>query len=285
MRSPTLNFALTLLGALASVATRVAFGQGATPQRFANAYLVAEDRGQREPLSYFQRLDWVQITRDLAAPEVPPSLSLDIEVMAERPFAVAWLSHGEMLMRTGPQWVLLDPALSDTASPARGFGPGAADVVADRAATAAAPRRGADLARPLRPPRPGRPVITFHDLGAKRDFGVHWGTFQLGDEEPIDAARDLAAALARSGTMGFGLLSVGGFGDASGTRQRCPQRGALAGDQIPDTAAATPTTRAAASAPPRLAGTPVRAVLDHENERLGDGHRDRDTDAVANDSR
>jgi len=55
------------------------------------------------------------------------------------------------------------------------------------------------------------------DLGAARSFGVHWGTFQLGDEEPIQPARDLAEAFAVRGTRDFKLLPVGGLMDVSVT--------------------------------------------------------------------
>jgi len=40
---------------------------------------------------------------------------------------------------------------------------------------------------------------------------MHWGTFQLDDEEPDDAATDLATAVARHQAPGFGLLEIGGM--------------------------------------------------------------------------
>ena len=46
-----------------------------------------------------------------------------------------------------------------------------------------------------------------------RSFGVHWGTFQLGDEEPIQPARDLEAALKRRSVEDFGLLAIGEMQD------------------------------------------------------------------------
>lgn len=405
MQRPTLIFVLTLLGALAGVATQAAFGQGATPPRFANAYLVAQDRGERVPSSYFLRRAWVQITRDLAATQVPPSQPLDIEAMSQRPFAVAWLGHAAMLVRAGSKWVLIDPALSGTAGPVQGFGParltplpitlqrlphidlvlishdhydhldlgtmrhlaqqagGPPLVFAGRASAAwfaehiglqaeefdwwqsreldglglrfvpaqhnsgrtlsdrnqrlwggwvvehggqrfyfagdtayvgelfrdmrqrigpidlAAIPIGAYLPRPLMRYEhldPADAVLAFQDLGAKRAFGVHWGTFQLGDEEPFDAARDLAAALARSGATGFGLLSVGGFTDVAGdgpgaallaASAMLPARASDALGAAPPpvikpaaTAAAAPTTRAAAPAPARAAATPASAA-------------------------
>jgi L-ascorbate metabolism protein UlaG (beta-lactamase superfamily) len=405
MHRPTLFFVLTLLGALASVATQAAFGQGTTLARFTNAHVVAEDRGERVPPSYFLRRAWVQITRDLAATEVPPTLPLDIEAMAQRPFAVAWLGHAAMLLRAGSKWVLLDPALSDTAGPVQGFGParltplpialqrlphidlvlishdhydhldlgtmrhlarqpggpprvfagrGSAAWIADHVAVRAeefdwwqsrdvdglrlrfVPAQhhsgrtlsdrnqrlwggwvvehggqrfhfagdtayvrelfrdirqrvgpidlaaipiGAYLPRPLMRHEhldPADAVMAFLDLGAKQAFGVHWGTFQLGDEEPFDAARDLAASLTHCGATGFGLLPVGGFIDVVGhgpdlallaPAAMVPARadeavGAAAARAVKHgaTAAATPTRPAAAPAPATAAAWPDRGA-------------------------
>lgn len=46
-------------------------------------------------------------------------------------------------------------------------------------------------------------------LGAPRAFGVHWATFQLGDEEPIQPAKDLAATLSVD-RPDFRILPIGG---------------------------------------------------------------------------
>jgi len=405
MHKPSLVFVLTLLGALASAVTQTAFGQDDrdTTMRFSNAHVVAEDTGERVPPTYFLRRAWVQITRDLAATEVPPSVPLDLEAMAQRPFAVAWLGHVAMLMRAGPKWVLLDPALSGTAGPVQGFGPerltplpialeqlphidlvlishdhydhldlgtmrhlarqrgGPPKVFAGRGSAAwfadnlglrseefdwwqqreleslrlrfvpaqhnsgrtladrnsrlwggwvvehagqrfyfagdtayvgelfrdirqrigsidlAAIPIGAYLPRPLMRHEhldPSDAVTAFQDLGAKRAFGVHWGTFQLGDEEPFDAARDLATALARTGAEGFGLLRVGAFIDVVAAEpplalltpsQLVPARASDALGAAPPlnpraTAAAAPTSRAADPAPARATATPARAA-------------------------
>ncbi len=51
-------------------------------------------------------------------------------------------------------------------------------------------------------------------LQASGSFGVHWGTFQLGDEEPFQPAADLSAAIdaidANPRPARFGLMPVGG---------------------------------------------------------------------------
>lgn len=92
-------------------------------QTFTNPHVVPEDTGVRVLPTYFLRRAWVQITRDLSRTEVPPTMPLDIEAMAQRPFAVTWLGHSAMLMRVSGLWVLLDPVLTDTAGPVAGFGP------------------------------------------------------------------------------------------------------------------------------------------------------------------
>lgn len=56
---------------------------------------------------------------------------------------------------------------------------------------------------------PDDAVRAHADLGAARSFGVHWGTFQLGDEEPFEPARDLSAATKRRGGDRFGLIPIG----------------------------------------------------------------------------
>jgi N-acyl-phosphatidylethanolamine-hydrolysing phospholipase D len=60
---------------------------------------------------------------------------------------------------------------------------------------------------------PDDAVRAYLNLGARCAFGVHWGTFQLGDEEPFDAATDITEAVARRGARGFGLLEIGAFAD------------------------------------------------------------------------
>ena len=56
---------------------------------------------------------------------------------------------------------------------------------------------------------PDDAVLAHLNLGAARSFGVHWGTFQLGDEEPFQPARDLAEVVRRRGVDTFGLLPIG----------------------------------------------------------------------------
>jgi N-acyl-phosphatidylethanolamine-hydrolysing phospholipase D len=333
----------TSLLALAACAT---WFNGATQapsqQRFTNAYRVPEDTGERVPGTYFLRRAWVQITRDLSNTEVPPTVPLDLQAMAERPFAVSWLGHSAMLMRVGGLWVLLDPMLTGTAGPLAGLGParltalplaleglpridvvltshdhydhldlptvrhlarqrggpphflvgqGLAPWFKDNAQVdaqgfdwwqsasfggvafrfvpaqhnsgrglrnrnttlwggwvvehpvAGEMRRfyfagdtayveplfrdirarigaidlaalpiGAYLPRALMRHEhtdPDDAVRAHWALGASRSFGVHWGTFQLGDEEPYQAARDLDTAVRRRGVSNFGLLAIG----------------------------------------------------------------------------
>lgn len=341
--------ALALLGAgllvaCGSVRNDPATATAAPP--FRNPFVVPEDTGQRAPLGYFLHRAWVQLTRDLARTDVPPTVPLNLEAMAGRPFAVAWLGHSAMLMRVGGLWVLIDPALSDTAGPVAGLGPArltqaplawgalpridvvltshdhfdhldlatvrrlarqaggaprffaglglapwfedAAKVRADTFAwwetrrvgevrfrfvpaqhnsgrslwarnatlwggwvvehevdgqvrrfyfagdTAYVPALFQDLRARLGPfdlaalpigaylPReamrfehtdPDDAVRAHLDLGSPPSFGVHWGSFQLGDDEPFQAATDLARAVRRHGVERFGLLPVGGVVD------------------------------------------------------------------------
>ncbi|MCC5841495.1 MAG: MBL fold metallo-hydrolase [Opitutales bacterium] len=58
---------------------------------------------------------------------------------------------------------------------------------------------------------PADSVQAHIDLGALRSFGVHWATFQLGDEEPIQPALDLATALKDFPEVDFVVLPIGGF--------------------------------------------------------------------------
>ncbi len=59
---------------------------------------------------------------------------------------------------------------------------------------------------------PAEALAAFRLLEADRAFGVHWATFQLGDEEPIQPARDLEAARGPA-DLGFRVLPVGGVID------------------------------------------------------------------------
>ncbi len=349
-------FLVTLLVAVVAFAAQLEpASQAAGGERFRNAYTVAEDRGERLGGSYFLRRAWVQITRDLSRTEVPPTLPLDLQAMAQRPFALSWLGHASMLLRVGSQWVLVDPVFSGTAGPVQGFGPARLTPLPFEPAQLpplpfepaqlppidlvlishdhydhldlatmrqlAAQRGGAphffvgrglspwfaenvgvqaeefdwwqsrqldaltlrfvpaqhnsgripwkrnatlwggwviehgmqrfyfagdtayvaELFRDIRErvgaidlaaipigayrPReymrfehldPDDAVMAHQDLGATLSFGVHWGTFQLGDEEPFDAARDLTVSLRRRGGDGLGVLAVGAVVDVPG---------------------------------------------------------------------
>jgi N-acyl-phosphatidylethanolamine-hydrolysing phospholipase D len=90
---------------------------------YANAYWIADDTGARDTAFHIARRVFVQITRDLTTTEVPPTVPLDLDAMARRPFAFAWLGHSAQLLRVAGHWVMLDPFLSATAGPAAGVGP------------------------------------------------------------------------------------------------------------------------------------------------------------------
>jgi N-acyl-phosphatidylethanolamine-hydrolysing phospholipase D len=325
-----------LVGAAASCTTAMVAREAGAP--FRNPYVVPEDTGARVPGTYFLRRAWAQITRDLEATDVPPTVPLDVAAMADQRFAVSWLGHASMLVRAAGLWILIDPVLSATAGPVPGFGPARLaplpitpealpriDVVLvshdhydhlDRATVrrlAAQPggaprflvgkglgkwfteevgaeaeefgwwqaRTLGDITMTFVPAQHGSGRTPWHrndtlwggwviahgddrfyfpgdtayvgelfreirrrvgpvhlaalpigayrpralmrhehldpddavqahaDVEAIRSFGVHWGTFQLGDEEPFDAATDLAAAVRSRGAEGFGLAPIG----------------------------------------------------------------------------
>lgn len=52
-------------------------------------------------------------------------------------------------------------------------------------------------------------------LNAQQSFGVHWGTFQLGDERPMEAATDLLAAVRDARVHNFGLAAIGAVIDVT----------------------------------------------------------------------
>lgn len=56
---------------------------------------------------------------------------------------------------------------------------------------------------------PDEAVLAHLDLGAVRSIGVHWATFQLGDEEPYQPALDLARAVELRGAQGFDVVPIG----------------------------------------------------------------------------
>ena len=58
---------------------------------------------------------------------------------------------------------------------------------------------------------PGDALHAHQLLEATNSFGVHRGTCQPGDEEPFQAALDLAVAMkAREPVRGFVLMPIGG---------------------------------------------------------------------------
>jgi N-acyl-phosphatidylethanolamine-hydrolysing phospholipase D len=56
---------------------------------------------------------------------------------------------------------------------------------------------------------PDEAVRAHLDVGAIRSFGVHWATFQLGDEEPYQPALDLVRATKSRSVEGFGTVAIG----------------------------------------------------------------------------
>jgi L-ascorbate metabolism protein UlaG (beta-lactamase superfamily) len=56
---------------------------------------------------------------------------------------------------------------------------------------------------------PDEAVLAHLDLGAVRSIGVHWATFQLGDEEPYQPALDLARAAQLRAVAGFDVVPIG----------------------------------------------------------------------------
>ncbi len=69
---------------------------------------------------------------------------------------------------------------------------------------------------------PDEAVQAFQLLGAQRAFGIHWGTFQLGDDEPFQPAHDLAEAVRKRHAAGFGLSPIGAVLDIAPTRDATP---------------------------------------------------------------
>ncbi len=55
------------------------------------------------------------------------------------------------------------------------------------------------------------------DLGGPPAIGIHWATFQLGDEEPSQPQRDLEQAARQRGVSSFTTLPVGGWIDVTGS--------------------------------------------------------------------
>ena len=339
-----LSAALVIAAALGSCAwmiTRDPQAGAKSSQRFHNPYTIAEDSGERVPWTYFFRRAWVQMTRDLAQTDVPPTIPLDIAAMQRSDFAVAWLGHASLLVRAGDLWVLVDPVFSNTAGPIQGLGParltplpfsdgelphidvvlishdhfdhldlttvkaisqqaggapvffagtGLGDWFASQVGRRATEfswwhetrvgdtdfqfvpaqhnsgrsafhkntslwggwvirRAGKQLYFPgdtafvaelfsdirqrvgaidvaalpigaYEPRRlmrfehldPGEALHAHHILQPSSSIGVHWGTFQLGDEEPFQPAADLSVATASNAqASGFGLVPIGGF--------------------------------------------------------------------------
>jgi L-ascorbate metabolism protein UlaG (beta-lactamase superfamily) len=85
---------------------------------------------------------------------------------------------------------------------------------------------------------PEEAVLAHLDLGATRAIGVHWATFQLGDEEPYQPALDLAQAVQAHALHGFDVVPIGQVVDVPE-----PTPSAIAQHPSPPVATTTPEER------------------------------------------
>jgi len=67
---------------------------------------------------------------------------------------------------------------------------------------------------------PEEAVQAHLDLGAKQSFGMHWGTFQLGDESAADVLRDLDAAKKKLKVEAFRTVAIGGVINVPATPEK-----------------------------------------------------------------
>jgi N-acyl-phosphatidylethanolamine-hydrolysing phospholipase D len=72
---------------------------------------------------------------------------------------------------------------------------------------------------------PDEAVRAHLDLEAIRSIGVHWATFQLGDEAPYQPALDLARATRSRSVEGFGTVAIGRIVDVPARRITQSMRG------------------------------------------------------------
>ena len=82
-----------------------------------------EDNNNRASLGYMLHRAWVQIFGKQDDKNKLSISSLDIELLAKQNFAVAWLGHDTLLIKTGNFWTLTDPILSRYATPFPPIGP------------------------------------------------------------------------------------------------------------------------------------------------------------------
>jgi hypothetical protein len=108
---------------------------------------------------------------------------------------------------------------------------------------------------------PDEAVLAHLDLGAVRSFGVHWATYQLGDEEPYQPALDLARSTVARSVSSFDLVAIGQIVDV-------PPPSATAVLQRPSREPARPWTLANGPAP----SSPHPAVPTHPEELHGHSH-------------
>jgi len=67
---------------------------------------------------------------------------------------------------------------------------------------------------------PEEAVQAHLDLGAKQSFGMHWETFQLGDESAADVLRDLDAAKKKLKVEAFRTVAIGGVINVPATPEK-----------------------------------------------------------------
>jgi N-acyl-phosphatidylethanolamine-hydrolysing phospholipase D len=72
---------------------------------------------------------------------------------------------------------------------------------------------------------PDEAVRAHLDLEAIRSIGVHWATFQLGDEAPYQPALDLAGETKSRSVEGFGTVAIGRIVDVPARRNAQSMRG------------------------------------------------------------
>ncbi len=82
-----------------------------------------QDNKKRASIGYMLHRAWVQIFGIDDDENKIEITKLDIELYAKKNFAVAWLGHDTLLIKSGKFWTLTDPIFSSYATPFPPFGP------------------------------------------------------------------------------------------------------------------------------------------------------------------